>query len=146
MSDLREQLQAIYEQHGKVTPDLVVQAARPKTSTLHGHVFDRPPGEAAEAWYRHRAHELIQSVRVVYREATDELPELRVRAWHAVRSEGPELYTYQPVEKVASDPFTRQLVLRDMEREWRQLLARYEQFEEFLKLVEADVRKAKKAA
>lgn len=140
MSSLREQLQAVYDQHGKLTPDLVVEVARSKSSELHDRVFDRPVGEAAEAWYRQRAHDLIQSVKIVYREATDTEPELRIRAWHAVRAEGPDQYAYEPADKVAADPFTRQLVLRDMEREWRMLFARYEQFEEFLALVSGDLK------
>lgn len=135
---LREHLQAIYEEHGKLTPEVVVAAARPKTSPLHHRVFDRPAKDAAAAWYHHRAHELIQSVKVVYREGEDGV-EKRVRAYHAVRSEGPDQYVYEPVEKVASDPFKRQLVLRDMEREWKGLLNRYEQFEEFLSLVATDI-------
>lgn len=145
MSDLREQLQAVYEQHGRLTPELLVEVARPEDHPLHSRVFDRPLGEAAEEWYRTRAHELIRSVKVVFREATEDSPEGRVRAWHAVRAEGPEQYVYEPVEKVASDPFSRQLVLRDMEREWRTLYGRYEAFEEFLTLVKGDLKKRKAA-
>lgn len=147
MSSLRDELQAVYDQHGKLTPELLVEAARPKGHPLHDRVFDRSTTEAAESWYRHRAHDLIQSVKIVYREASEETgPELRVRAWHAVRSEGPEAFNYQPVEKVAADPFTRQLVLREMEREWKQLFDRYEKFEEFLAIVTTDVSKRKTKA
>jgi hypothetical protein len=130
---LREHLQAIYDKHGELTPELVVQTARRKTHPLHALVFDRPAEEAAEAWYRERAHELIQSVRVVYREADENGPEKSVRAYHAVRREAG--YVYEPVEKIADDPFVRKLVLNDMRREWEQLKARYEDMEEFLSLV-----------
>jgi hypothetical protein len=137
VSGLRDQLQAIHDQHGRLTPELVVQVARPKSHPLHDRVFDREPREAAEAWYRQRAHELIQSVRVVYREGDDAGPERSVRAFHAVRRE--DGYAYEPVEKVVEDEFTRSLLLRDMEREWKQLYARFEQFEEFLSMVANDV-------
>lgn len=138
MSSLRDQLQTIYEQHGKLTPELVVEAARPDDHPLHTRVFDRAPREAAEAWYRHRAHDLIQSVKVVYRDEAHHV-DRSVRAFHAVRSDGPGSYTYEPVEKVVADPFTKQLVLREMEREWRQLLHRYESFREFTELVAGDL-------
>lgn len=143
---LRDELQAIYDQHGKLTPVLVVLVARPEDHPLHDRVFDRPLVEAAEAWYLGRAHELIQSVKVVYREATDDEAALVGRGFLAVRGEGPEQYVYEPAEKVAADPFTRQLVLREMEREWRQMLARYEGFQEFLALVAGDVKRKRKAA
>jgi hypothetical protein len=134
---LRDELQAVYDRHGKLTPELVMQEARPKKHPLHDRVYDRPVEEAAQSWFRHRAHELIQSVKVVYREADDNGPERSVRAWQCVRNEMG--HAYQPVEKVVADSFSRQLVLRDMEREWKQLLARYETFEEFLALVSSDL-------
>lgn len=136
---LRDQLQAIYDQHGKLTPELVVEAARPKGHPLHDRVFDRSPREAAEAWYRDRAHELIQSYRVTYKKGNGEIGS--VRGFHAVPSDGPEQFVYEPMDKVAHDPFTRQLVLRAMEREWKQLYARYEDFEEFLQMVGAEVKR-----
>lgn len=143
MSSLRDSLQAIYDQHGKLTPELVVQVARKKTHPLHSQVFDRAPADAAEAWYRHRAHELIQSVKVTYREATETSPALSVRAFVAVRSsEGDNSYSYEPTEKVATDPFSKALVLRDMERDWKTLKSRYEAFEEFFALVAGDLKAA----
>lgn len=141
---LRDQLQQVYDQHGQLTPELVVEAARPKDHPLHARVFDRAPKQAAAAWYRHRAHELIQSVKVVYREADDAGPERSVRAFHCLRKE--QGFVYEPVEVVATDEFSRSLLLRDMEREWKQLYARYEEFEEFLELVAGDVKRRRKAA
>lgn len=137
MSAVREHLQAIYDQHGRLTPEIVVDAVRSKSHPLHAHVFDRAPKEAAAAWYRSRAHDLIKSVRVSY--GPEDSPRI-VRAFHAVRiSDQDSGFTYEPVEKVASDEFLRSLVLRDMEREWKQLLKRYEDFEEFLSMVREDI-------
>ena len=144
--NLRDHMQTIYDQHGKLTPEVVMQEARPKGHPLHDRIFDRPKGEAAEAWYRHRAHELIQSCRIVYREANETEPELSVRAFHAVPSTGPDQLVYEPTARVVGDRFTRRLVLNAMERDWRQLFARYEQFEEFLALVSKDVKRKRKAA
>jgi hypothetical protein len=134
---LRDELQAIYDQHGELTPELVVQEARSKKHPLHDRIFDRAPAEAAEAWYRHRAHELIRVGRTVYKEADENGPERSVRSWQCVYGE--RGHVYEPVEKVVENPFTRQIVLRDMEREWKGLFARYEAFEEFLSLVSSDL-------
>lgn len=137
---LRDHLQAVYDQHGALTPELVVQAARPKNHPLHDQVFDRDQRDAAEAWYRERAHGLIRSVRIVYREADETTPQRSVRAFHAVPAvETPGRFTYVPTDQVIADDLTRQVVLREMEREWRSLLARYEHFEEFLGLVSQDL-------
>lgn len=133
---LRDELQAIYDQHGELTPELVVETARPRSHPLHGSVFDRPVREAAEAYYRDRAHGLIQKVRIVYRDPEDDEPR-SVRAWQAVQR--PEGYRYEPAEKVAMDPEAREIVLRDMAREWRTLKARYEDFAEFAEMVQGDL-------
>jgi hypothetical protein len=139
MADLRTELQSIYDEHDHLTPDLLVQVARDKRHPLHDRVFDRPVKEAAEAYYRARAHELIVSVRITYRDADETGPEKSVRAFHAIRTE--KGHVYEPVEKIASDDFSRTLLLRDMEREWRQLYDRYEQFGEFLTMIREDIGK-----
>ena len=134
--DLRSHLQEIYDRRGQLTPAIVLEEVRPKTHPLHGYVFDRSPEDAAESWYRERADELIRLARVVYQTNADTEPR-RVRAFHCVRSE--EGHVYEPAEKIAADPFLRTLVLRDMERDWRQLQARYGEFEEFVALVRTDI-------
>lgn len=139
MSNLRDALQTIYDSHGKLTPSLVVEEAREESHPLHNR-FEWDNKVAGEAYRRQQAHELIRSVRVVYREATDKDEARSVRAFHAVRSE--DDYVYEPAEKVAGDPLLQKIVLRDMEREWRQLVRRYGQFEEFLKLVRSDLEAA----
>ncbi len=135
--NLREELQAIHSSHGKLTPEIVVETARPKNHPLHHHVFDRAPKEAAEAWYRSRAHELITSVKIVYKDADETGPQRSIRAFHALQTE--EGFIYEPVERIATDDFARKLLLASMEREWKQLFDRYKEFEEFLAVVTADM-------
>jgi hypothetical protein len=134
--DLRNELQSIYDQHKRLTPALVVDAAREPEHPLHSR-FEWNDAVAGEAWRRQQAHELIRSVRVVYREADESSSEKSVRAFHAVRKE--DGHVYEPVDKVAADDFTRRLVLQDMEREWKALHRRYQDFEEFTALVRRDL-------
>lgn len=133
---LRDQLQAIYETHGQLTPRLVVDEARAADHPLHQR-FEWDDAIAGEAWRRDQAHRLIQSVQIVYAKATETSPEKRVRAFHAVRSEKGNVY--EPVMDVIKDPFMRELVLRDMERAWKDMKARFEGFDEFWALVRQDV-------
>jgi hypothetical protein len=136
MSGLRDELLAVHQQHGKLTPQLVVDTARDPEHPLHSR-FEWNDAVAGESWRRQQAHELIRKAKVVYREADESQPEKSVRAFVAIRAE--EGHVFDPVEEVAQDPFRRRLVLADMEREWKALLARYKQFEEFLSLVRRDV-------
>lgn len=133
---LREQLEAIYAEHHRLDPQVVVDAARPKSHPLHGR-FEWNNAVAGEAWRRVQAHELIRSVRVVYREASDSGPEASVRAFHAVRRE--DGHVYESAETVAHDPLLRAMVLRDMERQWQELKRRYGDFAEFIDMVREDL-------
>ena len=135
---LREALQEIYDRRGQLDPDIVLEEARPPTSPIHDR-FEWDDSVAAEAWRKEQAHSLIRSVKVVYRKPeTDQ--RIEIRQWHAVSS--PAGHVYEPLEKVTSDPLLRQLVLRDMEREWKQLHGRYATFEEFSLMVQRDLEQA----
>lgn len=138
---LRDHLEAIYDKHGELTPEIVVEEARPSDHPLHDHVFDVDVEEAAESWYRHRAHRLIQTVTVSY-ESDGEIRS--VRKFHAVQVE--RATVYEPVEKIAATPFLRELTLRNMEREYRMLEEKYGRFKEFVALAEATVSKRRKKA
>lgn len=133
---LRDQLQAVYDRRGQLTPAVVVDEARDEAHPLHSR-FEWDDSVAGEQWRRSQAQELIRSVKVVYREATDNEEARTVRAFHAVRGE--DGHVYEPVEKVVEDPFTKRLVMADMEREWKALKRRYEHFSEFSSLVLQDL-------
>jgi hypothetical protein len=131
VSSLREQLEAIREEHGYLDPDLVVEVATPKTHPLHDRL-EWDNRIAGTAWRQEQAHRLIQSVRVRY--MFDDQPK-DVRAYVAVPREGARQPSYEPTEEAMRDPFMRQLVLGQMQREWQSLKARYGDLAEFAELV-----------
>jgi hypothetical protein len=131
---LRDHLQSIYDQRGKLTPKLVVDEARDEEHPLHDR-FEWDDAIGGEKWRLHQAHELITSVRVVYKDAGGRPQEMR--QYHAIRKETG--YTYEPTEEVVQDEFTAQLLLADMEREWRALKKRFDQFKEFRQMILNDL-------
>ena len=100
--NLRDWTLSLYAEHGELTPEIVKEAARPEDSPAHSFVFNVSLGEAAEAWYTHRAHRLIQTVKVEYR-ATPESPPRRVRVWHSVTGEESPR-SYEPLDVILSHP------------------------------------------
>ena len=134
---LRDQLLDIRERHGRLVPDLVVQEAESVDHPLHDR-FEWDDTVAGPAYRRVQAHELIRSVRVVYRPADDVSPGQTVRAFHAIRGQAGG-YVYEPAEAIAADPVAATVLLRDMEREWQALKRRFEQFAEFREMVRRDL-------
>lgn len=130
---MNNRMHVLYDQHGHLTPRLVLEDARPKDSPLHPAVFDRNQKDAAEAYYLDRAHQLLRSFYITVRPAKPEDPDLRVRKWHAVATE--DGHIYRAAEDIAEDPTHTAIVLKDMERQWRELYRRYGQFQEFIDLV-----------
>lgn len=136
MSDLREQLLVIRERNGRLTPQVVVDAARPSDSPLHGK-FEWDDSIAGESFRRSQAAELIRSVRVTYLPLGDG-PSASIRAFHAV-TRADTGHVYDPIEEITDDPIQRTILLREMERDWRALKRRYEALREFWETVSADL-------
>jgi len=134
-TNLREQLQSIYDQHGTLTPALVVTEARDDAHPLHSR-FEWDDQVAGEKWRQEQAHDLICSVKVTYRDAKGQPQE--VRSFHAFRApEGG--HRYEPAEKVAQDEMLSKILKADMERDWKTLKKRYEQWDEFRQMVIGDL-------
>src|SRR5215207_3908418 len=136
--DLRDQLQQLYDANQRLTPALVLAEAENPDSPLHA-LFEWRNDEAAEKWRLHQAQQLIRSVKVVYKPATGTDPAKSIRAWHAIRDESG--HHYEPAEQIALDPFTRKLLMSDMEREFLQPQRRWAHFEEFWRLLSAATEK-----
>ena len=133
--NLREELQVIYDKYGKLTAELVVEEARPTDHPLHDRVFDRGRKDAADAWYLHRADELIRSVKITYRDSEGQ--RLDMRAFTPVRPE--QAGVYDPLDVIVKDDKLMTLLLARMEREWKDMKRRYDAYEQFWVMVKEDV-------
>lgn len=131
MSNLRDHLDSIYRSKGVLTPQVVVDEARPEDHPLHDR-FEWDDEVAGERFRRDQAHRMIQSVRVAY--TTSDRPK-DVRAWVPIsRPESPQP-SYEPIEDVVLDDIKRTVLLQQMEREWKAMQSRYGDLVEFAELV-----------
>jgi len=126
MSTLKDELLAIRAARGLLTPATVLDAARPPESPLHSR-FEWDDGIAAEKYRLAQASDLIRSVRVNFTTATG------VESVRQFVVSGPS--TYSPIEEVAQDPISRELLLRQFERDWKTFQARYSHLAEFLESI-----------
>lgn len=135
MSDLRTQLHDVFTQHKALTPALLVDVARPPEHPLHDR-FEWDDSIAGERYRQVQAAELIRSVKISYALSPGAEPH-SVRAFHSVPR--PEGRSYEPIESIADNDFTRQLVIRTAEREWRAMKKRYGHLVEFIELIRKDI-------
>lgn len=131
---IRDELQQLYNEHKRLTPELVVKAAESEHHPLHTH-FEWDDRVAGESWRRHQAQDMIQSVKIVY--VDDRNVERSVRRFHSVPAE--EGREYRTTEDIITDPFMKELVLSDMKRDWEVLKRRWESFDEFTNMIKEDI-------
>ena len=138
MNPVQSILQSLYEANQTLTPEMVVDAARPADHPLHSR-FEWDDAVAGEAYRRTQAADLIRSVKVVY-DTDPQGRDKKVRAFVSIRpDEAPHLAAYRPTEEVVADPLTYRMLLREMDRDWRRFRARYEHLQEFHALIAGEV-------
>lgn len=133
---LRDQLEAVRMEYGRLDPPLLVNVARAEDHPLHGE-FEWDDSLAGEAHRRRQAHELIQGVRIVH--TRDGSGPRSLRAYVAVPQPDSAQPDYRPLEEVARDEFAAKIVLQAAEREWRTLKTRYGHLVEFIDMVRQEV-------
>lgn len=134
--DLREQLLAVRDKYGGVLkPEYVVEAAQPPAHPLHSR-FEWDNAIAGPLYRRKQAQELIQSVKIVYKEATENEPSSSVRFFQSIRRDTG--FVYEPINEIAHDPVAAEILLREAKREWMALYRRFGHLREFIEMVQGD--------
>ncbi|MDD7813642.1 hypothetical protein PP713_13820 [Mycobacterium sp. CSUR Q5927] len=138
MADLRSALTEIYQSRGELTPQIVVDEARPKGAPLHDR-FEWNDKVAGEAYRRVQAQQLIRTVKL---EFTDNSTGERkfVRAWQSLRESGEaEREGYAPTEEIVQDELATKILFRQLEREIADLKRKYGHLAEFADLMRAAI-------
>jgi hypothetical protein len=118
---VKQLLEDIYGERGRLTPADVVDVARDESSPLHGR-FTWDDGEAAEKWRLSEASHLIRTTRVTV-EIVDhgKARTALVRAFPNVAGED-----YMPLDVVLARPDLENALLEEMRSDIRELRRKYE--------------------
>lgn len=141
----QQALQALYDERGELTPELVLAEASDPEHELHER-FVWDDTEAAHRYRLTQAGHLIRSVKVTVQKSPESQP-IRVRAFIADRElrdspdDQPEdlMGAYHPVEQVIESDLMRTAWFRSLERDWKRLKARAGASREFAQMVLADI-------
>ena len=127
-----EYLEALAEEQGKITPDIVVDDARNENSPLHDF-FEWDLEIAARGHWKQQARNLIGSINVIVKV---EDRQIETRAWcHVFVTEHQE-QNYQPIIRVMSDVDMRKQMLETAIRELDTWRKKYEQYKELSPIFE----------
>ena len=130
-------LQNIYNQHGALTPELLVQEATPDTHPLHTH-FEWDDTKAGKRYRELQAAQIIRSVKVTYQET----PRKEVRAFVNVKRDPTDELglrsSYEPVDLALSNELTRRRLFDEMKRDWLTFKAKYSHMTEYADLLRAE--------
>jgi len=137
--DLREILNGVRAERGRLTPEIVVEVAREESHPLH-HRFEWDDGIAAHKYRLVQASNLLRVKFKQDRGAEEDPVELRA-FWpvKAGESGDPDVNAdteYVPVEEVLMDPIARQVLLNQMIREAAAFRRRYQHMAEFATVVQ----------
>ena len=136
------ELNRIEQRDGSITPENVVDAARPATSSLHKY-FTWDNDEAAELYRRQEARKLIHCVRVSY-DSKDETKSVRAYvSMVSTNDEGDSGRGYIGLARVLSDAELRSQMLAealDEAKAWRE---RYQHLNELSEIFMAISKVAK---
>lgn len=105
-NDVGAELERIQSKRGKLTPQIVVEEAKPKGSPLHRLIYDGTTADEALAKYRlFRAGHILRSI-IVVEEGAKEV--IVTRGFESVVVDGER--EYMPVATAADDPEMREQV------------------------------------
>lgn len=135
-SVIKEALEQIYEDHGELVPEDVVEAARPRNHPLH-ECFEWNDTEAGKQYRIQQARRLIMRVRIEW--VSPEGETKSVRAYASKFQAGKVPPGYHRIDTDFDSEMDRAYLLRSMEREWKSFRARWEHLAEFWGMINRDV-------
>lgn len=126
----------IRDTRGDLNSEIVVEEATDAAHPLHDQ-FDWDNESAGHKHRLNQAAKMLRSVRIA-RQVSSTAP-THLRAFVAFRGADTHRASYVPTEEALADDFTRELVLRQMRREWETLRKRYQHMEEFAAMIAAAI-------
>jgi hypothetical protein len=138
MSDLRSELTAIYRKRGELTPQSVVDEARPDGAPLHSR-FEWDDSIAGEKYRIVQAQHLIRAVKIEYTDAAGE--KKRVRGFFPIRDieeDSSDKAGYSPTEDIVQDEVCLRILMRQLERDIADLKRKYGHLAEFANIMRAE--------
>lgn len=134
MASIRSELRRLHDTNGgTLTPEMVVAAAEPESSPLHGR-FEWDDTVAGHKYRLRQAAALIREQRIEY--ARNSRGPRTVREYTSTYEAGsPERGAYQATNELMRDELSAAIVLRNFQRALADLKRQYGHLKEFAELL-----------
>lgn len=132
-----EELERLRLANGKLTKEIVLEAARHRNSPLHDH-FEWDDTEAAKKFRLVQARNLIRHVVVVFENPNSE-EQVETRAFVSISSQDENKLIYTSIEDAMADDLMREEVFRnalESLNSWKKKYANLEIFYDVVKAIE----------
>ena len=129
-TSLRDVLLGIRSKRGQLSEEIVVEEASDPKHPLH-HRFE---WNDAVAGHKYRLEQAGRLLRVTYKVSLGD-GSADLRAFVVPRRADGVSGVYEPLEEVVADPMSREIMLREMRRDWQNFKRRYQHMQEFVNLV-----------
>ena len=123
-----EELSRIYDQHGTLEPETIVNESRPEDAPLHD-CFEWRDDIAAEKYRQHQAANIVRTIVVI--ESAEQKPKEGVRAF--VRSNE----HYEPIQVTVNDADKMTALLQSALRELAAFRRKYQMLSELAPIFES---------
>ena len=133
--EIAEQLSAVEQKFGALTPQNIVDYSRPADSPLHEY-FEWDDAAAAEKYRLQQARLLIHKVYVVAEDEKE--PQAKVRYYHSVETSGDDEspnQQYMSVVRIMSDDALRVQMLNNAKRDMATFASKYRHLNELADLI-----------
>jgi hypothetical protein len=142
-------LEGIRKRDGNITPQAVLEEAKPESSPIHKAIYDKGQKAAATAYFEENARKMTRSIDVIY--VKKGAPKTGTAAFVSVKmptegSKEPVKNAYQSTEEVMKDPVQRDEVLGRAIREaisYRRKYAALQELSQVFKVIDLFVEEFK---
>lgn len=120
--DAGERIEELNKIHGEVTPQIMVDDARPESAVLHP-CYEWDDSKAAEKYRCHQSKKIIGNLHVV--RIADARKEVSVRGFVSINGRN-EKASYRPFVVAMSEEKTKEQVIKNAKEELRYFKSKYE--------------------
>lgn len=127
-----EYLEEVNTEYGGITPEVLVEKGKEKDNILHNY-FEWNNEKAGEKYRLIQASTLIANITVKY--IADDKEEKQTRAFVHVSYSKDEKTCFRPVHDAMKNEYSRNIILKEAERDAKTYIAKYESLKEIQDII-----------